>query len=126
MDVSHVFVVNYLFHDVNRLGNLGRATYEQTTNLMWPWSYNHCNRDLQRAQLISACDVTQHYGMRKHQGRGATEIDVIECMSGAKGKLPIVENIERPYVSMTLQARQIRYDTIRHTISYILCTLHFI
>ena len=33
------------------LGNLGRATFEASTNLMWPWSYDKCNRDLQRAQV---------------------------------------------------------------------------
>lgn len=26
------------------LGNLGRATFEASTNLMWPWSYDTCNR----------------------------------------------------------------------------------
>jgi len=26
------------------LGNLGRATFESSTNLMWPWSYDTCNR----------------------------------------------------------------------------------
>jgi hypothetical protein len=26
------------------LGNLGRATFESSTNLMWPWSYATCNR----------------------------------------------------------------------------------
>jgi beta-glucanase (GH16 family) len=35
------------------LGNLGRATYEPTTNNMWPFSYKKCDREKQRAQLIS-------------------------------------------------------------------------
>ena len=35
------------------LGNLGRATYEATTNNMWPFSYKPCDREKQRAQLIS-------------------------------------------------------------------------
>ena len=29
------------------LGNLGRATYEGSTNNIWPWSYNVCNRKMQ-------------------------------------------------------------------------------
>lgn len=45
------------------LGNLGRATYESSTNLMWPWSYGDCNREMQSAQEISGCDVTQHYSL---------------------------------------------------------------
>jgi beta-glucanase (GH16 family) len=45
------------------LGNLGRATFESSTNLMWPWSYGECDRTLQSAQEISGCDVTQHYSL---------------------------------------------------------------
>ena len=86
------------------LGNLGRATYEESTNLMWPWSYDKCNRDLQRAQEISGCASTSHYSLQPGEGRGATEIDVIEIMPGPPGKLPIVKNnVGRPYTSMTLQ-----------------------
>ncbi len=33
------------------MGNLGRATYEHSTNMMWPWSYNRCDRDRQEAQV---------------------------------------------------------------------------
>jgi beta-glucan synthesis-associated protein KRE6 len=87
------------------LGNLGRATYEESTNLLWPWSYDVCDREKQHAQVISACDVTQHFDFNLHQGRGATEIDILEIMPGKKGVLPFVKNpIERPYVAMTLQA----------------------
>jgi len=86
------------------LGNLGRATYEASTNLMWPWSYPTCDRDLQRAQEISGCDITSHYSLNPMQGRGATEIDMIEVMPGPSGKLPICKNnLQRPYSSMTLQ-----------------------
>lgn len=86
------------------LGNLGRATFEQSTNLMWPWSYSKCNRELQQAQEISACDVTSHFSMEAGKGRGATEIDVIEVMPGPSNKLPFVKNnVHRPYTSMTLQ-----------------------
>ena len=34
------------------LGNLGRGTYEASTNKMWPWSYSVCNKKLQRAQEV--------------------------------------------------------------------------
>jgi beta-glucan synthesis-associated protein KRE6 len=86
------------------LGNLGRATFEASTNLIWPWSYNQCDRQLQRAQEISACDITSHYGLNPQQGRGSTEIDIIEVMPGPSDKLPIVQhNVRRPYCSMTLQ-----------------------
>ena len=86
------------------LGNLGRATFEASTNLMWPWSYEPCNRDLQMAQEISGCDVTSHYSLTPGVGRGATEIDIVEVMPGPAGKLPICKNgVQRPYSSMTLQ-----------------------
>jgi len=86
------------------LGNLGRATFEASTNLMWPWSYPACDRELQRAQEISGCDVTSHYSLNPGKGRGATEIDLIEVMPGPSTKLPIVKNnVRRPYTSMTLQ-----------------------
>eukprot|EP00602_Paraphysomonas_sp_CaronLab_P012455 CAMPEP_0185041464 /NCGR_PEP_ID=MMETSP1103-20130426/40766_1 /TAXON_ID=36769 /ORGANISM="Paraphysomonas bandaiensis, Strain Caron Lab Isolate" /LENGTH=529 /DNA_ID=CAMNT_0027581193 /DNA_START=186 /DNA_END=1772 /DNA_ORIENTATION=+ len=86
------------------LGNLGRATYEQSTNLMWPWSYTRCDRSLQHAQAVSGCDVTEHFDMVAGEGRGATEIDIIEVMPGEMGRLPFVKKpIERPYVAMTLQ-----------------------
>lgn len=86
------------------MGNLGRATYEASTNLMWPWSYEKCDRDLQRAQEISGCDITSHFELNPGMGRGATEIDIIEIMPGPSGKLPIVKNgVQRPYTSMTLQ-----------------------
>eukprot|EP01032_Pedospumella_encystans_P010007 gene10007-11731_t len=86
------------------LGNLGRATFQSSTNLMWPWSYTPCDRELQHAQEISGCDITTHYSLHPKQGRGATEIDMIEVMPGPSGKLPIVKNgLQRPYNSMTLQ-----------------------
>mmetsp|Transcript_9358 Transcript_9358/g.27472 ORF Transcript_9358/g.27472 Transcript_9358/m.27472 type:complete len:599 (-) Transcript_9358:240-2036(-) len=85
------------------LGNLGRATYEKSTNLVWPWSYDKCDRHLQDAQEISACDKTAHYGLNDHQGRGATEIDIIEAMPGFDEKPLPSTNTKRPYVSTSLQ-----------------------
>jgi len=87
------------------LGNLGRATYEASTNNLWPWSYDYCNRNLQEAQLISACNRENHYGMNPFQGRGATEIDIVEVMTGdSNGPLPSTKpNISLPYADLTLQ-----------------------
>jgi hypothetical protein len=89
------------------LGNLGRATFEASTNLMWPWSYDVCDRPLQHAQELSGCDTSEHFSLNAHQGRGATEIDMIEVMPGPAAKLPIVKNgLHRPYSSMTLQVKK--------------------
>lgn len=89
------------------LGNLGRSTYEVSTNNIWPWSYNTCDRKKQPAQALSACNKQNHYGMHPNQGRGATEIDIIEGMMGdSNGPLPGTSpNISLPYVDMTLQVR---------------------
>lgn len=88
------------------LGNLGRATYEASTNNLWPWSYDKCDRKKQDSQSISACNKANHFGLNKEQGRGVTEIDLIELMAGdSNGKdLPATEPpIRLPYVDMTLQ-----------------------
>lgn len=87
------------------LGNLGRATYEASTNNIWPWSYDKCDRKLQPAQQISACNEQNHFGMHSFQGRGATEIDMIEVMTGdSNGDLDGTDPpIALPYCDMTLQ-----------------------
>lgn len=86
------------------LGNLGRATYEASTNNIWPWSYDVCDRDLQQAQTISACNEQNHFGLNKRQGRGATEIDILEVMAGAPEVLVnTVPPIKNPYIDLTLQ-----------------------
>jgi beta-glucanase (GH16 family) len=87
------------------LGNLGRATYEGSTNNIWPWSYDKCDRKKQEAQTISACNSQNHFGLNPYQGRGATEIDLIEMMAGKpdidlKGTDP---NVAYPYADFTLQ-----------------------
>ena len=57
--------------------------------------------------LTARCDETEHFDLLKHEGRGATEIDIIEIMPGEEGRLPLVTApIERPYVAMTLQVRE--------------------
>lgn len=121
--------VGGLWPAVWMLGNLGRATYEASTNLMWPWSYNECNRALQHAQELSGCDVTQHWSLNPKQGRGATEIDIIEVMSGPSTALPLVKNdLRRPYSSMTLQVEpthptllDLLTDPTLHAFSVVAC-----
>lgn len=87
------------------LGNLGRATYEASTNNIWPWSYDTCDRKLQAAQKISACNEQNHFGMHPFKGRGATEIDLLEVMAGdSDGPLAGTSPpISLPYADMTLQ-----------------------
>ena len=87
------------------LGNLGRATYEASTNNLWPWSYDTCNRELQQGQTLSACNAENHFGMNPFQGRGATEIDIVEVMTGeSNGPLPSTEPpVGLPYADLTLQ-----------------------
>jgi len=88
------------------LGNLGRATYEGSTNNLWPWSYDKCDRKKQESQVISGCNEANHFGLNKRQGRGATEIDILELMAGdSKGvDLPATSPpIRWPYIDMTLQ-----------------------
>lgn len=56
-------------------------------------------------QEISGCDRTTHWDLLQNQGRGATEIDVMEAMPGKqvskgdKGDL----GVGLPYMSSTLQ-----------------------
>ena len=37
--------------------------------MMWPWSFDVCDRTLQPAQEISACAKTRHWDLRSGQGR---------------------------------------------------------
>jgi len=86
------------------LGNLGRASYEASTNNLWPWSFDSCDKKLQEAQTISACNNVNHYGLEPHVGRGSTEIDIVEVMYGPPGKLPnTFPPVEQPYADFTLQ-----------------------
>ncbi|CAE7373207.1 KRE6 [Symbiodinium pilosum] len=72
-------------------GNLGRAILKDSTDQLWPFSYDQCpdlkhaaaNQAPQDAQRINAClskDITDLYGLNARQGRGAVEIDIIEAM----------------------------------------------
>lgn len=83
------------------LGNLARATYVGSSDNVWPWSYDTCQRDNQKQQHISKCNRVNHFDLHRHQGRGAPEIDILEAMPG-KQKL-INTPINRPYYSASLQ-----------------------
>jgi hypothetical protein len=69
------------------MGNLARATYQETTTNFWPWSYNTCGDipNLDDKQQINACNSASFpevFGLNPHQGRGAPEIDIFEVMMG--------------------------------------------
>ncbi len=86
---------------------MGRATYEASTNNIWPWSYDTCDRKMQEAQKLSACNSQNHFGLNSFQGRGATEIDIIEVMTGDKdASLDATDpRVSYPYADFTLQVR---------------------
>ena len=62
------------------MGNLARATYVGSSENLWPWSSDVCNRKLQRGQLLSACNSVNHYNLPPYQGRGAPEIGKYSCI----------------------------------------------
>ena len=72
------------------MGNLGRATFERSTDGFWPYIFDECvepdspdcDANQCRSQKVSACNPSPGYGMNPHQGRGAPEIDVIEVQPG--------------------------------------------
>jgi hypothetical protein len=90
------------YHEVWMLGNLARASYVGSSDYMWPFSYSKCNSRTRLSQEINACSKVNHYGMNPYSGRGSPEIDIIESMQGAPGKLPNT-HIHRPYQSTSLQ-----------------------
>lgn len=82
------------------MGNLARSTYVASSEYIWPWSYDRCDRQKQRLQEISACEPSPHFGLVEQMGRGAPEIDLLEVMPGT-GWLPW--GMTKPYVSTSLQ-----------------------
>lgn len=66
------------------LGNLARHTYVGSSEHVWPWSTSVCSEKSRSAQLVSACDRVEHYGLASGVGRGAPEIDVFEVQSGTQ------------------------------------------
>ena len=77
------------------LGNLGRATYLNSTEFMWPFSTNQCTDRTRNIQEINACSGESHDGMLPYQGRGAPEIDVFEVM--------MMKGWEHPVLATSLQ-----------------------
>ena len=74
------------------MGNLARATFEASSEGIWPFSFDtcvhpdnatDCEGSQCRAQRISACDATPGHGLNPLQGRGSPEIDIIEAMPGS-------------------------------------------
>lgn len=62
-----------------QLGNLARPSYLETTDSIWPWSYDECGlspdaQDALQGQAMNACN--------NPRGRGSPEIDIIEAQPG--------------------------------------------
>lgn len=72
------------------MGNLGRATFPESTDGIWPWLFDECvaasdpdcTANQCTSQRISACDAAPGHGLNAFQGRGAPEIDVVEVQPG--------------------------------------------
>ncbi|GLD91630.1 hypothetical protein PINS_up000163 [Pythium insidiosum] len=101
------------------MGNLGRATFLGSQEGTWPWSYDYCGPWVEESQnviqKISACgnltdkddpeSYPERYGLNRHQGRGATEIDIMEAQIKAKD--------QPAYISTSLQIRPSLQDDLR-------------
>lgn len=75
------------------MGNLGRATYLGSQAGTWPWSFDACSWWVENGekihQKINACgnktdkhvknSYPENYGLNPFQGRGSTEIDIMEA-----------------------------------------------
>eukprot|EP00966_Prymnesium_polylepis_P091219 2111281-Prymnesium_polylepis.1 len=98
------------------MGNLGRATFIDSTDGIWPFSFDSCLEDDNetctanscRSQKISACDDDPGYGLKANQGRGSPEIDVLEVMPGASTVAEpcgssVSFNISQPLFDTSLQ-----------------------
>ena len=83
------------------MGNLARATFEDTTLGIWPWSYNKCDKNIETKQLINACNEKPGYGLHSNQGRGAPEIDIFEVMPGHE--MPNRKDKIKSFMSSSLQ-----------------------
>lgn len=93
------------------LGNLVRPNYLESSNGVWPYSYDECGnsteaREIQQAQKINKC--------QNGTGRGSPEIDIIEAQPGdftlhyhnvkyADNSTKQLYTIDRPLMSSSLQ-----------------------
>mmetsp|Transcript_18812 Transcript_18812/g.33884 ORF Transcript_18812/g.33884 Transcript_18812/m.33884 type:complete len:682 (-) Transcript_18812:178-2223(-) len=88
------------------LGNFARHTYVGSSEHIWPWSSSACSDKSRTAQLISACNRVEHYGLHKGVGRGAPEIDVFEVQPGnikaGKGEFREMP-VGQPFLSSSYQ-----------------------
>ncbi|KAF0693345.1 hypothetical protein As57867_015621, partial [Aphanomyces stellatus] len=92
------------------LGNLGRALFTASTTRMWPWSYNECDPELDKFQMISACNATPGYGMHPNQGRGAPEIDILEGGGAAiSSSIQVAPGMPDEYRRMPIQKIDNKY-----------------
>lgn len=72
------------------MGNLGRATFERSTDGFWPYIFDECvppdsddcDANQCTSQKITACMENPGYGFLPFHGRGAPEIDIIEVQPG--------------------------------------------
>ncbi|CEG43044.1 glycosyl family 48 [Plasmopara halstedii] len=101
------------------MGNIGRAPFLGSQDGTWPWSFDVCAPYVEKVekvkQKINACgnltdkhnrkSYPEMYGLNPFQGRGATEIDVIEAQIRARD--------EPAYISTSLQIRPSLYDDMR-------------
>lgn len=79
------------------MGNLGRATYVNSTENMWPFSTNVCDKRTKNSQLINSCwDSEKQIGMPRGRGRGAPEVDLLEVMM-------MDQYFDHPILSTSLQ-----------------------
>ncbi|KAF0699966.1 Aste57867_9516 [Aphanomyces stellatus] len=101
------------------MGNLGRATYDESTDGTWPWSVDICepwiDDYMDQPQKINACNnltnpnnlnsLPEKYGLRPRHGRGATEIDVFEVQVKKKD--------DPAFISTSLQIAPSLRDSMR-------------
>mmetsp|Transcript_12546 Transcript_12546/g.29496 ORF Transcript_12546/g.29496 Transcript_12546/m.29496 type:complete len:536 (-) Transcript_12546:1286-2893(-) len=83
------------------MGNLARATYVGSSDWVWPWSYDECDRALQPKQRVTSCSPSPHFEFEPYEGRGAPEIDILEAMAGWDLQKPT--STYKPYFSSSLQ-----------------------
>jgi len=89
--------VGGLWPAVWMMGNLARATYVNSSERLWPFSTNVCDDRTRYSQLINSCfDTSNPHHMPNDRGRGAPEIDLLECMYMA-------DLFEHPILSVSLQ-----------------------
>lgn len=101
------------------MGNIGRAPFLGSQDGTWPWSFDACapwvEKGEKKFQKISACgnrtdkhdphSYPEDLGLNPFQGRGATEIDVIEVQIRARD--------EPAYISTSLQISPSLYANLR-------------